>query len=140
MSFKVKVGRSFLLRAEHDSDIIEYLTEFAKKNEVTTASFSAIGALKSAKLGFYDQEKHVYSEMPLSASQEISCCLGNISLKEGKPFIHAHAVLSDQNGNTRGGHLLGGRVFAAEIHLIELTGAKLVRKNDVVTGLSLWGI
>ena len=140
MSFKVKVGRSFLLRAEHDSDIIEYLTEFARKNEITTASFTAIGALKSAKLGFYNQEKHEYSEMTLSAPQEISCCMGNISLKEDKSFTHAHAVLSDQNGNTRGGHLLAGKVFAAEIHLFELTGAKLMRKNDLVTGLSLWGI
>lgn len=140
MSFKVKVGRSFLLRAEHDSDIIEYLTEYAKKNEITTASFTAIGALKSAKLGFYDQEKHEYSEMSLSAPQEIASCIGNISLKKGKPFTHAHAVLSDQNGNTRGGHLLAGKVFAAEIHLFELTGAKLMRKNDLVTGLSLWGI
>lgn len=137
MSFKVKVGRSFLLLAEHDSDIIEYLTEFARKNEITTASFTAIGALKSAKLGFYDQEKHEYSEMMLSAPQEISCCMGNIS-KEGKPFTHAHALLSEQNGKTRGGHILSGKVFAAEIHLIELTGAKRVRKKDVVTGLSLW--
>jgi len=140
MSFRVKVERSFLIRAQHDSDIIDFLTEFAKNNEITTASFTAIGALESAKLGFYDQEKHEYREMSFPVPLEIVCCIGNVSLKEGKPFTHAHAVLSDQNGNTKGGHLLEGRVFAAEIYLTVLTGGKPVRKNDVVTGLSLWNI
>ncbi len=140
MSFKVNVGRSFLLRAKHDSEMIDFVTGFAKENEVMAASFTAIGALKSAKLGFYDQEKHEYSEMSLSVPLEIACCIGNVSLKGGKPFTHAHVVLSDHNGNTRGGHLLEGKVFAAEVYLTELTGAELVRKIDAVTGLSLWDI
>jgi hypothetical protein len=66
--------------------------------------------------------------------------VGNTSLKEDESFVHAHAVLADRNGNTKAGHLLEGRVFAAEIHLIELVGTKLVRKNDVITGLSLWDL
>jgi len=138
MSSKAKVGRNFLLRAEHDSDIIDFLTDFANKNEITTAGFTVVGALKSAKLGFYDQEKHEYSEMLLSVPQEIACCIGNISLKENKLFTHAHAVLADKDGNTCGGHLLGGKVFAAEVYLTELVGPKLIRKKDSVTGLFLW--
>jgi predicted DNA-binding protein with PD1-like motif len=94
--------------------------------------------LKSAKLGFYDQEKHEYLEETLAAPHEIACSIGNISLKENKPFIHMHAVLTSQQGNTHGGHLLEGKVFAAEIHLIELTGAKIIRNNDDITGLALW--
>jgi predicted DNA-binding protein with PD1-like motif len=34
--------------------------------------------------------------------------------------------------------LLEGVVFAAEVHVCELRGAKLERKYDKVTGLSLW--
>jgi predicted DNA-binding protein with PD1-like motif len=79
-------------------------------------------------------------ETPLSATQEIASCVGNISMKDGIPFVHAHAVLADQNGNIKAGHLLEGKVFAAEVHLTELIGSKLVRKNDPVTGLSLWDI
>lgn len=138
LSSKMGVGRTFLVRAKHDSDIIDFITEFAKKNDITTATFTAIGALKSARLGFYYQGKHVFSEMLLSAPLEIACCVGNISLKEGKPFVHAHAVVADENGDTKGGHLLGGKVFAAEVHLTEVVGARLVRKHDAVTDLSLW--
>jgi predicted DNA-binding protein with PD1-like motif len=76
----------------------------------------------------------------LSTPQEIATCVGNISMKEGEPFVHAHAVLADRNGNAKGGHLLEGKVFAAEVHLFELVGEKIVRRNDGVTGLSLWDI
>ncbi len=138
ISFKVDVGRSFLLRARRGSDIIDFLTEFAKGNGMTAAAFTVIGALKSAKIGFYDQEKHQYSQISLSVPQEIACCIGNVSMKEGEPFIHAHAVLADENGNTRGGHLLEGKVFAAEVQLTEFAGGKLARKHDDLTGLSLW--
>jgi predicted DNA-binding protein with PD1-like motif len=141
MSFvKLDAGRNLVVRAKHDSDIVEFLTELAKKNRIMIATFTAIGALKYAKLGFYDQKTHEYLENLLSAPQEIACCVGNISMKEGEPFVHAHAVLADRDGNTKAGHLLEGKVFAAEVHLIELLGTKLVRKNDAVTGLSLWDI
>jgi predicted DNA-binding protein with PD1-like motif len=141
MSFvKLDVGRNLVVRAKHDSDIVEFLTELAKKNRIMVATFTAIGALKYAKLGFYDQRTHEYVETLLSAPQEIASCVGNISMKEGEPFVHAHAVLADRDGNTKAGHLLEGKVFAAEVHLIELVGTKLVRKNDAATGLSLWDI
>ncbi len=39
-----------------------------------------------------------------------------------------------------GGHLLEGKVFAAEVHLVELVGKELVRKKDAITGLSLWDL
>ncbi len=137
---RVEAGRNFLVRVEHDSDFLEFLTEFAKENKIMLAGFTAIGALKSAKLGFYDQQKHEYVEHSLLVPQELATCVGNVSLKMGEPFVHAHAVLSDKEGNVRGGHLLGGRVFAAEIHLTEYLGEEVVRKPDAVTGLALWDI
>jgi predicted DNA-binding protein with PD1-like motif len=135
-----ELGRNFLVRAEHDSDLVQFVTELAEKKKITVATFTAIGALKRAKLEFYDQEKHEYQEMTLDSPQEIASCVGNISVKDGRPFVHAHAVLADKNGNTKAGHLLEGVVFAAEVHLRELKGAKLERKYDKVTGLSLWDI
>ena len=135
---RVELGRNFFIRSEPDSDLIGFVTEFANKNKIMLARFTAIGALKSAKLGFYDQQKHEYVEHSLLLPQELAGCVGNVSLKDGEPFVHAHAVLADQSENVRAGHLLAGRVFAAEIHLTEFLGEKLVRKPDPVTGLSLW--
>ncbi|KXB00348.1 hypothetical protein AKJ48_03610 [candidate division MSBL1 archaeon SCGC-AAA261O19] len=135
---ELDLGRNFVIRAEHDSDIIQYIIKFAEDNEIEIGTFMAIGALKNAKLGFYNQKEHEYQEMEIASPHEIASCLGNISLKDKKPFVHAHAVLADESGETRAGHLIGGTVFAAEIHLRELKGPKLERKHDDVTDLSLW--
>ena len=133
-------GRNFLVRVEHDSDFLDFLTDVARKQRLATASFTAVGALKKAKLGFYDQERHAYVDSLLAGPQEIASCVGNVSFKDGAPFVHAHVVLADQSGVVRAGHLLAGKVFAAEVHLIELGGRKIERKNDAMTGLSLWDI
>jgi hypothetical protein len=65
-------------------------------------------------------------------------CVGNVSLSDGKPFVHAHVVLADERGSTKAGHLVEGIVFAAEVHLRRLEGLKLERKYDKATGLWLW--
>jgi predicted DNA-binding protein with PD1-like motif len=141
MSFrKFDCSRNLIVRVKHDSDIINFVIDVAKENRIMAATFTAIGALKNAKLGFYDQEKHEYLENALPFPQEIASCIGNISIKEDKAFVHAHAVLADEEGNTKAGHLLEGKVFAAEVHLVELVGEKVARKYDAVTGLSLWDI
>jgi len=139
-SKELQTGRNFIVRAKYDADIVIYLTGFAKENKISAAAFTALGALKNAKLGFYDQKKHVYGELTLSRPVELVSCVGNISLKNGQPFVHAHAVLSDDEGNVKGGHLLGGTIFAAEVHLTELLGRSLVRQLDNATGLSLWDL
>ena len=131
-------SRNFLVRVEHNSDLIQFITELAEKEKIVVATLTAVGALKQAKLGFYNQEKHEYQEIRIDSPHEIACCVGNISIKDGRPFVHAHTVLADKNGNTKAGHLLEGTVFAAEVLLHELKGEKLERKYDKVTGLSLW--
>jgi predicted DNA-binding protein with PD1-like motif len=131
---------NMLVRVEHNSDLIKFITELATKKGITAASFTAIGAVKRAKLGFYDQQKHEYLEINVNSSHEIASCIGNISLKNGKPFVHAHAVLADKEGNTKAGHLFEGIVFAAEVHLNVLEGVELKRKYDEATTLSLWDI
>jgi len=135
-----KLGRNFVIRAEHNSDLIKFITDQAEKEKVSVATFAAIGALKRAKIAFYNQKTHKYNTISLDFPLEIASCIGNISTKDGKPFVHTHAVLSDREGNTKAGHLIEGKIFAGEIHLQELKGTKLERTFDKKTALSLWNI
>ncbi|UCF58447.1 MAG: DNA-binding protein [Candidatus Bathyarchaeota archaeon] len=139
-SAEFNLERNLLVSAERDSDIVQFLTKLAEKKGINAAAFTAIGALKRAKLGFYDEGKHEYREIAVDSPQELASCTGNISIKNGKPFVHVHAVLADKDGNTKAGHLFEGIVFAAEIHLRELKGPKLERKYSETTKLSLWDI
>jgi len=81
----------------------------------------------------------VYHVTPVDEPVEIAACLGNISLLEGRPFVHAHAVLANGRGRSWAGHLVRGTIFAAEVYLQELSGLPLKRVPDSITGLKLWG-
>ena len=139
-SAEFRSEKHLFIRANQNSDLIQFLEAFAEQKQIDTATFTAIGALKYAELGFFDQEKQEYQKIVLDSPHEIASCIGNISLKDEKPFVHAHATLSDRHGNTKSGHLLKGIVFAAEIHLCKLIGQKLERQYDENTNLSLWQI
>lgn len=136
--FEFGASKELVLRFKDGVDLVESITEVAKSKGVRVGTFTAIGALKRAKLGYYDQRSHEYRATTIEAAMELASCTGNVSLKGGEPFVHAHAVLSDENGNTRAGHLLEGMVFAAEVRLTQLEGPGLQRKYDQGTELMLW--
>jgi predicted DNA-binding protein with PD1-like motif len=138
--FEYSASKELIVRLKHDADLVQSIAELARSKGIEAGSFTAIGALKRARLGYYDQKKHEYRELKIDSPHEIASCVGNVSLKDGEPFIHAHAVLADETGNTKAGHLLEGVVFAAEVHLRQLEGPRLERKYDEVTGLSLWNM
>ena len=136
--FQLSPGDELVLSLRPDVDLVQSITGFATDRGIETGSLVAIGALKKAKLGYYDQKKNRYREIKVDSPTEIASCTGNISLREGRPFAHIHVVLSDANGNTKAGHLLEGTVFVAEVHLRTLQGARLERRHDNSSGLWLW--
>ena len=137
-SAEYKLGRVFIARLKHDAELLKSIIDFAKEKKITAGVFSIVGAVKRARISYYDQRKHEYLTTPLDEPLEIASCIGNLSLKGGEPFAHIHIVLADSRGRARAGHLVGATVFAAELHLQELIGPELVREHDDVTGLALW--
>ncbi len=132
-------GRRFVGRLAHGGDLLEMLETFCVRHQIQAAGFSLIGAVSTATLGTYDQSQQVYATFTVEGNLEILSGTGNVSLKEGKPFIHAHVVLGREGGETIGGHLFAGTtVFAGEVLITELVGEAPVRSHDDVTGLMLW--
>ncbi len=134
-------GRHFVGRLPHGKDLATSIELFCKENSIFMGTFSVIGAVSSATMGIYDQKQQVYVTMKVDSQHEILLCTGNISLKDGNPFVHAHISLSDELGKTIGGHLFSETiVFAGEIYLQELRNNPLERTFDKTTGLMLWDI
>jgi hypothetical protein len=135
---ELKRGRLLLARLDNGADLVDQISRLAVNEGINTGTFSVLGALTQAEIAFYDQESHEYSKLLVEENSELVSCTGNVSIRDGLPFVHAHVVLADQDGETRGGHLLHGRIFAAELSLIELIGEPMVREKDQTTGLYLW--
>ncbi len=132
-------GKIILCRLPHGGDLLEEISELARREGIKTGTVTAIGAVKRARIGYYDQAGRRYREWDLEEPLEICSCQGNISLKTGEVSVHVHIILADSEGKTAGGHLCPGTViFAAECRIEELRGPELQREYDEKTGLSLW--
>lgn len=134
-------GTTWIGRIAYNSDILTALSEFCVQHRIQTGWIQLIGALKRAELSYYDQSTHEYQSRVFEGAYEIVSGSGNISLKDGQPFVHLHVTLSDEEFRCFGGHLMpgGSEVFACEFILWPFQGLQpLHRQLDTTTGLSLW--
>lgn len=132
-------GPIHLLRLPTGSDIVTEITRFATEEGITTAWMTFLGAVRRAALRYYDQDDLFYRDFVIDRHLEVLSGVGNISLLEERPFLHAHAVFGDADGAAFGGHLATGcEVFALEVRLEVLVGDPPVRSLDADTGLTLW--
>ncbi|THB65724.1 MAG: DNA-binding protein [Desulfovibrio sp.] len=128
-----------LLRLPTDADLLKALTDICVENSIERGTVELIGALRKAVTGFYLQDEQRYQAHVFDEPLEILSGLGNVSLKDGAPFVHLHLTLGRGNGECLGGHAMEGCViFAAEACITPIDGPALVRELDEVTGLPLW--
>lgn len=128
-----------MLRVPYGADLYEHLSAFCRARRIRLGTIAAIGAFTEVTVGYYDQKERRYYKKRLRGDIEIVSCLGNVSVKDGQPFLHLHAALGDKRLRMLGGHLFpGSSVFAAEARIDELAGGRRVRVPDARTGLALW--
>jgi len=132
-------GKRIMARLTHGADLTDEILAVAKEHHIELAQCWAIGAVKRARLAYYDQEGKAYWEFALDRHLEIVSLTGNVSLRDGRPAVHAHAAFADEEGRMYGGHIAAGcEIFACELLLVEFSGDLLAREHDEVTGLPLW--
>lgn len=81
--------------------------------------------------------KKDYQRIPVIEQVEVLSLLGDITLDDGEPKVHAHVVVGKADGRAYGGHLMAAQVRPTlEVILIE-SPKHLERKIDQETGLAL---
>ncbi|MBN1457525.1 MAG: DNA-binding protein [Sedimentisphaerales bacterium] len=136
---ELKPVKTFMGKLEHDKDLLGELTKICLDNNIKLGKVEVLGAVKKTRIGYYDQDNKQYSFIEMNEHLEITGLVGNVSLKNGKPIVHAHITLADKDGNAFGGHLAEGTiVFACEFYLTSLDGPEYERGYDKTTGLPLW--
>ena len=132
-------GPVHLLRLATGDDLYEAISRHIHALEIRSATLTCLGAVRRAAFRYYDQAERRYRDLVIDEPLEVAAGVGNVSLLEGAPFLHLHAVFSAEDGRAFGGHVnVGTEVFALEVHLHELLGDSPVRVPDDCTGLSLW--
>ena len=113
------------------------LLEFAEKYHVTSAHFTAIGALNGATLGWFDPQRKMYRKIPINGQHEVIGMSGDIALYKGKPIVHTHMVVGTSDGTTRAGHVLAAYVSPTLEVMVTVDPVAMQKRFDPETDLTL---
>jgi predicted DNA-binding protein with PD1-like motif len=113
------------------------LQEFAEKYHVTSAHFTAIGALSGATLGWFDPQRKMYKKIPINGQHEVIGMSGDIALYQGRPVVHTHMVVGGPDGTTHAGHVLEASVSPTLEVMVTVDPATMQKRFDRATDLTL---
>jgi predicted DNA-binding protein with PD1-like motif len=113
------------------------LLEFAQKYHVTSAHFTAIGAVNGATLGWFDPQRKMYKKIPINGQHEVIGMSGDIALYQGKPVVHTHMIVGAPDGTTRAGHVLAAYVSPTLEVMVTVDSVTMQKRFDPDTDLTL---
>lgn len=125
-----------LVRLDKGDEIAKSLLAVAEKEGVTLASVSGIGATDDFEVGVFDLARSDYEHFRFYGNHEIVALVGNITTKDGAPYVHLHITCAGEGGKIVGGHLFEGRIsLTAEIFLDKGAG-RADRLRDETLGIN----
>jgi predicted DNA-binding protein with PD1-like motif len=113
------------------------LHEFAEQYHVTSAHFTAIGALSGATVGWFDPQRKMYKKIPINGQHEVIGMSGDIALYQGKPVVHTHMVVGGPDGTTQGGHVIDAYVSPTLEVMVTVDPETMQKRFDPATDLTL---
>ena len=110
----------FQLRYAKGDEILSGLQELAERHHITAAHITGLGGLSTATLGFGDPTiGFAFRKIAVDEKAELVSLVGDISMRDGKPYVHIHCVVALKDGSTRGGHMIEAHVDpVAEITVV----------------------
>jgi uncharacterized protein len=138
-----ELGRRFVLVFDRGDELMATVKEFAERERLRVAEFTAIGAVESARLAYFDVEAREYVELPDPGQSEVVSMDGRITLpRDADPEdppperrLHVHCVLSRRDGSTIGGHVIEATVRPTLELFVAESQEHVARREDPDSGL-----
>ena len=129
----------YLVVLDRGEEITSSLAKFVADEGLQGGSIKGIGGVTNVTLGFFDIQAKEYLRKEFNGFYELAALLGDISLVDGKPFCHLHAVISDIDMNAFAGHLLNAEI-SVTCEIVVTPGQPVNRKLNKEIGLNLLDI
>ena len=126
------------LRLDKGDDIAECIYKVAESERIKSAKVSGIGATDNFTVGVFDIKKKEYEKFDFCGNHEINALTGNITEKDGKPYIHLHVTATGSGGKVVGGHLIKAVISLTGEIIITISGGKIKREFDETLGINRW--
>ena len=129
--------REYAVSLSKGGEAFSGVLDFAEKYHITSAHFTAIGALNGARLAWFDPQRKMYKKIPIDSRVEVISMIGDIALYQGRPTVHAHMIVGTSDGTTRGGHLLDSYVLPTLEVMVTVEPIAMQKRFDPETDLTL---
>ena len=127
----------YLITLERGELVLATLQRFCAEMGIKNGHLTGIGAVEKLTCGYYELATKEYHFTEYPELCEVVSLTGNVFLKDGAPFIHAHGVFTDTKNQAFGGHVVEMQVgVTLEVLLTPLTSAFARVPNECI-GLSL---
>jgi uncharacterized protein len=124
-------GHTYEVTFGKGDEVASGLTEFAEKNHITSGYFTGVGAFSSALFGWTNPDIRAFKKVEVDEEGELLSFVGGISTLNGKPYVHAHAVVGFPDGSTKGGHFLEGHVsIVMEVYVTDTSERASAAKTN----------
>lgn len=133
-----RYGDKIAARLDRGEEIICSLERLCADEKIGFAWVCAIGAVGSFTVGVFSPKKKTYSSNSFSGDYEIVSLGGNITRKDGGPYIHLHASLASADGSVAGGHLNRAVVSATCEMVLDVACGEVGRRFSDEVGLNLF--
>ena len=137
--YKEVKDNAFVLSIDNHEQIAAALTAFCTEKNILAGQITGLGAVSEATFRFLNPSTLKYVDKTFTEQMEITNLTGNISQKDGKPYLHLHITASREDYTCIGGHLLDGRINGAcELYVEAFPDAFIGRYPDPATGINLY--
>jgi len=113
------------------------IVTIAAREKIATARVEAIGGVDKLRLAYFNRASKKYEEHDFAEFFEVTSLLGNITQKEGKPFLHVHGNFGRKDLSVVGGHVMTAEVFPIMELVITPTKNRALRRFDEALGLNV---
>ena len=109
----------FDLNFSPGDEIMSGLTDLVLEHNITSGHITGLGGLSGALLAWGDPEVGAFKMIPIDEKCELISLLGHVAVRDGKPYVHLHAVVGFRDGSTKAGHVMEARVAPlAEVSVV----------------------
>ncbi len=133
-----KVNDKIFVSLQVGDLINESLRQIAVEENILNAWINGIGAIDNVEVGYMNVENKKYQKRNFDDHYELLSLIGNITYKEGEPFVHTHVTFSDTEYNVFGGHLFDAKITATGEIVLSLTDSKIDREYNENIGIHTW--
>ena len=133
-----KVGEKIFVSLQTGDLINKSLTEISVKENISNAWINGIGAIDSVEVGYMDVVNKKYQKRNFNDNYEMISLIGNITIKDGVPFVHTHITFSDREYKVFGGHLFDAKITATGEIILTVADSKIDRQFNENVGIHTW--